>query len=64
MNYTAKTLIVTTALILCGCTQSNNKVTTASNPLKDSIAINTFMDFRLGSSRNETLHIIDSLIDA
>lgn len=62
MNYIAKTLIVTTALILCGCTQSNNKVTTASNPLKDSIAINTFMDFRLGSSRNETENIIDSLL--
>ena len=51
-------------LLLCGCTQSNSKATIASNPLKDSIAINTFMDFKLSSSRNETLHIIDSLIDA
>ena len=50
-------------LLLYGCVQSNNKATTISNPLKDSIAINTFMNFKLGSSSNETIHIIDSLIN-
>lgn len=51
------------SLLLCGCTQSNNKTTANSNPLKDSIAINTFMNFKLGASRNQTLEIIDSLIN-
>lgn len=62
MSQNIKILIATISLLLCGCTQSNNKATIVSNPLKDSIAINTFMDFRLGSSRNETKAIIDSLI--
>lgn len=62
MNRYIKVLIATISLTLCGCTQSHNKATLVSNPLKDSIAINTFMDFRLGSSRNETENIIDSLL--
>ena len=62
MNHYIKVLIATICLTLCGCTQSHNKETLANNPLKDSIAINTFMDFRLGSSRNETENIIDSLL--
>lgn len=62
MNHYIKVLIATISLTLCGCTQSYNKETLANNPLKDSIAINTFMDFRLGGSRNETENIIDSLL--
>jgi len=63
MNRYIKVLIATISLTLCGCTQSHNKATLANNPLKDSIAINTFMDFRLGSSREEAFCIIDSLIN-
>lgn len=63
MRFIIRCIVGITVSLLCGCTQSNNKVTTASNPLKDSIAINTFMDFRLGSSREEAFCIIDSLIN-
>lgn len=51
------------SLLLCGCTQSNNKAPAISNPLKDSIFINTFMDFRLGATCDETLNTVDSLIN-
>lgn len=62
MRYIVNMLIATISLTLYGCMQSHNKVTKCGNPLKDSIAINTFMDFRLGSSQNETKTIIDSLL--